>query len=56
MEKKYIGQTIQDPKYRWGKDGNGYKGQAFYNAILKYGWKNFDHEILAVVDSKEEAN
>ena len=35
--KIYIGMTCQKPKDRWGKDGNGYKGQPFYNAIQKYG-------------------
>lgn len=46
-QKKYIGITCQEPKNRWGKDGNGYKKQSyFYRAIQKYGWDNFTHEIL----------
>lgn len=45
--KKYVGITCQiKPEYRWNS-GNGYKHQEkFYNAILKYGWDNFTHEIL----------
>lgn len=45
--KKYIGITCQNPKSRWGKNGHGYIKQSyFYNAIQKYGWDNFEHEIL----------
>ena len=44
--KSYIGQTCQDVKKRWG-NGLGYKTcPIFYQAILKYGWDNFTHEIL----------
>ena len=45
--KSYIGKTIYDQKTRAGKDGSGYKGcTAFYNAIQKYGWDNFQYEII----------
>nr|DAQ12009.1 MAG TPA: intron associated endonuclease [Caudoviricetes sp.] len=43
--KVYIGITGQKVKNRW-KYGYGYKGQIFYRAIKKYGWKNIKHEIL----------
>ena len=44
--KVYIGITYQNVKYRWRKNGVGYKKQKFYNAIKKYGWDNFEHIIL----------
>lgn len=53
--KYYIGITSMIPEKRWGNDGVGYKGQAFYNAIKKYGWNNFTHEIIATNLTKEQA-
>ena len=51
---KYIGITSQKCENRWGINGNGYKLQPkFYNAIQKYGWENFKHEILYQNLSKE---
>ena len=54
--KKYVGITSKKPEVRWGKEGNGYKKQKrFFNAIQKYGWDNFDHEILFEGLSLKEA-
>jgi group I intron endonuclease len=54
--KKYVGITSQKPPYkRWGRDGRGYKGQAFYNAIKKYGWDNIHHLILYENLTEKEA-
>ena len=45
--KVYIGITSQKPETRWGCDGYGYHHNIhFTNAIKKYGWDNFKHEIL----------
>lgn len=53
--KKYIGITCQIPEHRW-RNGNGYKeNPAFYNAIQKYGWENFQHNILFENLTAEEA-
>lgn len=54
--KVYIGQTCQKPENRW-LEGEGYKGCTyFYHAIQKYGWSNFEHEILFEELTLEEAN
>ena len=45
-DKYYVGITKRKPEYRWGKNGNGYKRQVFWNAIQKYGWDNIRHEVL----------
>lgn len=51
----YIGCTQAVPEYRW-RNGQGYKTQTvFYTEILKYGWDNIKHEIIAVVNDKTEA-
>lgn len=55
--KKYIGQTRITPSIRWGSNGCKYKGcRHFWYAIQKYGWDNFDHEIIASGLTLEEAN
>lgn len=53
--KKYIGITSRKPIERWGRCGSGYKGQAFENAINKYGWDNITHIVLFTELTKEEA-
>ena len=55
--KSYIGLTKQEPTKRW-QNGLGYNltQPLFFNAIKKYGWENFDHEILeSNISSFEEA-
>lgn len=51
----YVGVTSMNVEDRWRADGSGYKGQLFYRAIKKYGWKNITHEILAEVETQQEA-
>ena len=53
--RKYIGVTCQKPSLRWA-NGIGYRQQYhFYNAIKKYGWDAFDHEILFENLTKEKS-
>lgn len=52
----YIGQTCNIER-RFGKRGLNYIGcHIFYNAIKKYGWNNFKHEILFEHLTKNEAD
>lgn len=53
-QKSYVGITSKKPEHRWNY-GNGYKGQAFYYAIQKYGWDNFIHKIVSSNLSEGEA-
>lgn len=54
--KMYVGITSQLPQKRWN-NGHGYKHSTyFFNAIKKYGWDNFKHEILLEGLSEEEAS
>lgn len=53
--KYYVGITSQKPERRW-QNGDGYKSNKhFYNAIQKYGWDNFQHEIIANNITEDEA-
>lgn len=46
-KKRYVGITSQANLKRRSKNGKAYKGCIyFYRAIEKYGWNNFDHEVL----------
>lgn len=55
--KKYIGITKRKPEDRWGNDGVHYKNKCphLWNAIQKYGWNCFNHEILYTGLTKTEA-
>ena len=54
--KSYIGITSQEPEDRWGSQGCNYKSSPhFYSAIQKYGWNNFEHNILFTGLTKEQA-
>ena len=54
--KVYIGITSQKPEQRWGSQGCNYKSSPhFYSAIQKYGWNNFEHNILFTGLTKEQA-
>lgn len=54
--KKYVGQTRKTPSARW-QNGTGYKTQKhFWSAICKYGWDNFEHEVVASNLTQYEAN
>lgn len=54
--KKYVGITGTSVSVRW-RNGTAYKScRAFNAAIQKYGWENFEHEIIAENLTKEEAD
>lgn len=54
--KKYIGQSCR-VKERWEHNGIHYKkSPAFWAAIQKYGWDNFEHIILEEGLTADEAN
>lgn len=54
--KVYIGITGQAPEQRWGKNGLNYQNQGkVFSAILEYGWRNIQHEILFYGLSEKEA-
>lgn len=56
--KMYVGQTVygDNPKRRW-QNGTSYKHCTYLNrTIEKYGWDNFEHEVIASNLTKEEAD
>jgi very-short-patch-repair endonuclease len=55
--KMYIGVTIHEdnPNKRWAGGKNYIRNTHFYNAIKKYVWDGFTHEIFAKNLSKEDA-
>lgn len=57
MVKKYYGITSsKKAEIRWGKNGYRYKSSPyFYNAIQKYGWDNFEHDVLFTDLTEDEA-
>ena len=53
--KKYVGITSRSVERRW-QNGNGYnKGTVFRNAIDKYGWDGFRHDVLYSGLSEDDA-
>lgn len=53
--KQYCGYTSKKPSRRWD-NGNGYiKCPALWRAIQKYGWENFQKEIIFQTKNQEEA-
>lgn len=54
--KRYVGITSQGVGRRWRPDGSGYKENPhFWNAIQKYGWDGFSHDIVASGISRSDA-
>ena len=53
--KVYIGVTSVVPEKRW-ENGFGYRYNThFWRAIVKYGWENFEHEIVVNGLTKDQA-
>lgn len=53
--KVYIGITSVPPEERWD-NGFGYEQQSkFFREIVKYGWNNIKHEVLATCLSEKDA-
>jgi len=53
--KVYIGITCQKVNRRWG-GGKNYNGSIhFFNAIKKYGWNGFEHEIVLTGLTEQQA-
>lgn len=63
-QKRYIGITCKNPLKRWGKEGIEYLSKnkegkftqpKIARAILKYGWDNFEHNIIAEKITQKQA-
>lgn len=52
---RYVGITSQEPETRWSSGYGYYKQEHFFRAIKKYGWRGFEHEVVASDLSLEEA-
>lgn len=52
--KRYIGMTCQIPSKRWS-NGNKYQNPVFKADVEKYGWDNFEHNILLKDLTRKEA-
>lgn len=54
-KKRYIGITSKKPEHRW-LEGRGYKDNRYFgNAIAKYGWDSFSHEVVFEDLTRSEA-
>jgi hypothetical protein len=54
--KKYVGITRQNPPDKRWKKGTGYTNNYYFtNSIKKYGWDNFNHEIIYDGLSQDDA-
>ena len=55
--KRYVGITKREPpESRWGTNGNNYRESPhLYSAIQKYGWDNFDHELIHSGMTRDDA-
>ncbi len=52
--KKYIGQTTTSLQHRFNNGENYSSSPVFWKAIQKYGWDNFSHIILDVIESENK--
>ena len=50
----YFGATCQRASRRW-RNGEGYRGTSFYDAIKEYGWDSFSHIVLEENLTQKEA-
>ena len=54
--KIYVGCTGMKAERRWGLNGRGYKfSSSMHSDIQKFGWDNFEHDILASNLSESDA-